>query len=394
MHNQSRTNTNSSQNLFKSGVPQDRILDFGTEPAFGNYTQFFPPGAIAHPAKANTKMLEWIIKRYTREGDLVLDPMAGTYSTCVIVALNNRNAIGVELEEKFHKWGLEAKRRIAQIPTLAPKGRMIVLKGDARELSKVFTENVDAVVFSPPFAGTSGGKGEASSAPINARYAGVFERCIGGNKGAISQDPRNIDNLPYAGGGIDVVIFSPPFTNKPFTKGFVICSKNGERPHSPISQGDYADFGPGDMGSLPYGTLPDGGGLEADAGDTYLGAMLQVYRECFKVLKPGGVMVLVTKNFIRNKKIVRLDLDTIELCEAAGFKFVERWYRRLEQQSFWRIIYAKKFHYCPRCRKFYRVRKGDLGQALIIQLLEVRREVIARADRVRGYSCFSEGGLK
>ena len=74
--------------------------------------------------------------------------------------------------------------------------------------------------------------------------------------------------------------------------------------------------------------------------------------------KPGGVMVLITKNFIREKKIVRLDLDTIKLCEAAGFTFVERWYRKLEHPSFWRIIYAKKFHFCPQCAKVYRVRNA------------------------------------
>ena len=54
-------------------------------------------------------------------------------------------------------------------------------------------------------------------------------------------------------------------------------------------------------------------------------------------------MVLVTKNFIRNKQVIRLDEDTIKLCEQAGFGFVERHYRELPSQSFWRIIYHKKY---------------------------------------------------
>ncbi|GAJ10810.1 unnamed protein product, partial [marine sediment metagenome] len=33
-------------------------------------------------------------------------------------------------------------------------------------------------------------------------------------------------------------------------------------------------------------------------GNTYLEAMLQVYQQCHKVLKPHGLMILVTKNFI------------------------------------------------------------------------------------------------
>ena len=71
--------------------------------------------------------------------------------------------------------------------------------------------------------------------------------------------------------------------------------------------------------------------------------MLQVYQSCFHVLKDGGLLILVTKNFIRNQKEVRLDTDTIKLCEQAGFKFLERHYRKLPAQSFWRIIYKQKY---------------------------------------------------
>ena len=54
-------------------------------------------------------------------------------------------------------------------------------------------------------------------------------------------------------------------------------------------------------------------------------------------------MVLVTKNFIRNKKIVDLADDTIKLCEGAGFKLKERLARKLIQQSFWRTLYYHRF---------------------------------------------------
>ena len=58
-------------------------------------------------------------------------------------------------------------------------------------------------------------------------------------------------------------------------------------------------------------------------------------------------MILVTKNFIRNKQIVRLDEDTIKLCGQAGFKFKERHYRELPAQSFWRVIYKQKYPDAP-----------------------------------------------
>ena len=86
------------------------------------------------------------------------------------------------------------------------------------------------------------------------------------------------------------------------------------------------------------------GNLKADS---YLSAMLQVYEQCYRVLRPGGFMVLVTKNFIRDKKEVHLDADTIRLCEAAGFLFVERHYRKLPAQSFWRVIYRQRYPEAP-----------------------------------------------
>ncbi|KKK82688.1 hypothetical protein LCGC14_2800900, partial [marine sediment metagenome] len=98
------------------------------------------------------------------------------------------------------------------------------------------------------------------------------------------------------------------------------------------------------------GSINIGKGYQAEPGnignlksDSYLEAMLQVYQQCFNVLKPQGLMILVTKNFIRNKQVVRLDTDTIKLCEQAGFSYLERHYRKLPSQSFWRIIYHQKY---------------------------------------------------
>lgn len=84
-------------------------------------------------------------------------------------------------------------------------------------------------------------------------------------------------------------------------------------------------------------------GATKDTTPNYLSEMLRVYKACHKVLRAGGLMILVTKNFIRNKQIIRLDTDTIKLCEQAGFKYLERHYRKLPSQSFWRVIYKQKF---------------------------------------------------
>ncbi|GAI46791.1 unnamed protein product, partial [marine sediment metagenome] len=49
------------------------------------------------------------------------------------------------------------------------------------------------------------------------------------------------------------------------------------------------------------------------------------------------------KDFVRNKKVVRLDLDTKKLVESCGFRWVETKLFRLPSKSFWRTLYEKKY---------------------------------------------------
>jgi len=47
-----------------------------------------------------TKLIELILKNYSNEGALVLDPFIGSGKTMQVCKLNNRNCIGFELDEK------------------------------------------------------------------------------------------------------------------------------------------------------------------------------------------------------------------------------------------------------------------------------------------------------
>lgn len=94
---------------------------------------------------------------------------------------------------------------------------------------------------------------------------------------------------------------------------------------------------PNNIGNLPHGQI------KATIGKTYLGEMLKVYEQCHKVLKIGGLMVLVVKCFIRNKKVVDLPQDTIQLCESVGFKHIKTHYRKITNPSFWRILHRQKY---------------------------------------------------
>jgi len=56
-----------------------------------------------HPTQKPTDLLEWLIKTYTNENDIVLDNCMGVGSTGVACKKINRKFIGIELETKYYE---------------------------------------------------------------------------------------------------------------------------------------------------------------------------------------------------------------------------------------------------------------------------------------------------
>lgn len=54
-----------------------------------------------HPTQKPVELLEYLIKTYTNENDLVLDNCMGSGSTCLAAKNLNRQFIGIEKEEKY-----------------------------------------------------------------------------------------------------------------------------------------------------------------------------------------------------------------------------------------------------------------------------------------------------
>lgn len=65
-----------------------------------------------HPTQKPVALLEYLIKTYTNEGDVVLDNCMGSGSTGVACVNTNRNFIGIELDENYFNI---AKERINNI---------------------------------------------------------------------------------------------------------------------------------------------------------------------------------------------------------------------------------------------------------------------------------------
>lgn len=65
-----------------------------------------------HPTEKPVTSLQPIIESFTRPGAIVLDPFAGSASTCVAAELAGRRWIGIELLEQYHRAG---KQRLAEV---------------------------------------------------------------------------------------------------------------------------------------------------------------------------------------------------------------------------------------------------------------------------------------
>ena len=67
-----------------------------------------------HPAQKPEALLERIIKVSSNPGDLVLDPFAGTFTTCAVAQKLGRRCVGIELQEEYVKIGV---RRLSILDT-------------------------------------------------------------------------------------------------------------------------------------------------------------------------------------------------------------------------------------------------------------------------------------
>lgn len=72
---------------------------------FENYPRdiliFASEGKTVHPTQKPVALLEYLIKTYTNEGDVVLDNCMGSGSTCVACVNTGRHYIGFEKEPKY-----------------------------------------------------------------------------------------------------------------------------------------------------------------------------------------------------------------------------------------------------------------------------------------------------
>jgi DNA modification methylase len=107
--------------------------------------------SFGHPAMFPVELCKRLIRLYTKQGGIVLDPFMGSGSTLIAAKELDRNAIGIEINEDYVKL---AKKRLSQqklASTDAPADSTIHI-ADASDLDKLLeASSVDFCITSPPY---------------------------------------------------------------------------------------------------------------------------------------------------------------------------------------------------------------------------------------------------
>ncbi len=109
-------------------------------------------GVLVHPAKFPETMAQEFIEFFTKRGETVLDPMAGTGSTLIAALRAGRNSCGIELNPKYAEIArqLIAEER-ASLGKAAEELAADILTGDAARAADLGLPPCDYVLTSPPY---------------------------------------------------------------------------------------------------------------------------------------------------------------------------------------------------------------------------------------------------
>lgn len=315
------------------------------------------PESFTHPAKMGWDLCHRIFDRLEalglERGSKILDPFCGIGTTLLVGGLRGYWVSGMELEPRFcdlaTKNILKNKFKLAAWPEIK--------QGDSRkDLLSVFGgEKFAAVVGSPDFAGVgTGGKNNVigrNCQTVSKNRPVEVNKTKGGEIRGLEygQSSGQMANLPE--GDFNAVIGSPPYSETEIT-----TDKNSMNPKWKNRDLGYGKSG-SQIGNLPEGDfsavvssppyeegLGHGGNpteidkkkklhnvgsiqrkeYRFESGETYWSACRDIYAACYLLLKPGGFIALVVKDFVRRKQRVPLCDQTWELLQAVGFEPIER----------------------------------------------------------------------
>jgi DNA modification methylase len=109
-------------------------------------------GVLRHPAKFPETMAQEFIEFFTKQGQTVLDPMAGTGSTLVAALRAGRNSYGIELNPGYAEIAQQVvSEEKAALGEAALGLAAEVVNGDALKAVEYAIPTIDYVLTSPPY---------------------------------------------------------------------------------------------------------------------------------------------------------------------------------------------------------------------------------------------------
>ena len=141
-------------------------------------------GVLLHPAKFPEEVVQEFIEFFTKRGQTVLDPMAGTGSALVAAFRAGRNSVGVELQPKYAE--IARQRLEREQPSLeGGVPSYVVHCADARDLTSLDLPEIDYCITSPPYWDMLRAKG----------FETQQERAEAGLDVHYSDDERDLGNI-------------------------------------------------------------------------------------------------------------------------------------------------------------------------------------------------------
>ena len=149
-------------------------------------------GVLRHPAKFPETMAQEFIEFFTKSGETVLDPMAGTGSTLVAALRCGRNSYGIELNPQYAEIAAQVvqdeKENLFSSDAAGVQGGLVakMIQGDANLASQYGIPCVDYLFTSPPYwdmlhaKGAQNQKKRRDSSELDVVY---------------SDDPNDVGNL-------------------------------------------------------------------------------------------------------------------------------------------------------------------------------------------------------
>ena len=228
---------------------------------------------LLHPAKFPEGLVAEFIEFFTKKGQTVLDPMAGTGSTLVAALAAGRNAIGVELLEKY---ALTAAQRCREA--------LEKMAADARTRRPAFGRLGRPSVDKR--GDTARQAGRKAVRPSTAyRLPPTTYRVVVGDARYISEFLAPLE------GKVDYVITSPPYWDMLRRKGFETQKKRRGAGLDVHYSEDSRDLG--------------------NVGDyqAFLDRLLAIYEQVAALLRPAAYMTIIVKNVKKGGTVYPLAWD-------------------------------------------------------------------------------------